>query len=171
MSVHVHHDDDHHHIAMPRVPLYAAFALVIITVLLVGIARIGGVGQLRTPQTAVTAERMLLFADRADGAVLVTDGRTGELLETVEPGTNGFLRGTIRGLARERKRSGIGPADPFRLTSRADGRLLLEDPTTGRLIDLGAFGPVNAAVFTRMLAAPAPLAAVDTDQATAAAQP
>jgi putative photosynthetic complex assembly protein len=165
------HEDHHHHIDMPKVPLYAAFAMVLMTILLVAVARIGGVGQLHTPQTAVTAERTLLFADRADGAVLVTDGRTGELLETVDPGTNGFLRGTIRGLARDRKRSGIGPDVPFRLTSRADGRLLLEDPATGRLIDLGAFGPVNAAVFTRMLAAPAPIAAVDTDQATAATQP
>jgi putative photosynthetic complex assembly protein len=169
MAVHVH--EDHDHGAMPRAPLYAAAALVLISIVLVGVSRVGGVGQLRTPQTAVTAERTLLFADRADGAVLVTDGRTGDLLEVVAPGTNGFLRGTIRGLARDRKRSGIGPEIPFRLTSRADGRLLLEDPTTGRLIDLGAFGPINAAVFTRMLAAPAPLAAVDHDQATVPAQP
>jgi putative photosynthetic complex assembly protein len=169
MTVHVH--EDHHHAPMPRVPLYAASALVLMTILLVGVARVSGVGQLHTPQTAVTAERTLLFADRADGAVLVTDGRTGDLLEVVAPGTNGFLRGTIRGLARDRKRSGIGPEIPFRLTSRADGRLLLEDPTTSRLIDLGAFGPVNAAVFTRMLAAPAPLVAVDHDQAAAPPQP
>ncbi len=169
MAVHVH--QDHIHAPMPRVPLYAAAALVLTTIVLVGIARIGGVGQLRTPQTAVTAERTLLFADRADGAVLVTDARSGALLETIAPGTNGFLRGTLRGLARDRKRAGIGPDAPFRLTSRVDGRLLLEDPATGRLIDLGAFGPVNAAVFTRLLAAPTPLAAVDRDQADSRVQP
>ena len=62
----------------------------------------------------------------------------------VAPGTNGFLRGVLRGLARERKleRSAIEP--PFRLTRWADGRLSLEDPATGRRIDdLEAFGPTN----------------------------
>ena len=37
-----------------------------------------------------------------------------------------FVRGTVRGLVRERKREGIGSVPPFRLTRLADGRLTLD---------------------------------------------
>ena len=59
----------------------------------------------------------------------------------------------MRGLARERKRQGIGPELPFQLVGRADGRLTLIDPGTGRRVDLESFGPTNAAAFVRLMAA------------------
>jgi putative photosynthetic complex assembly protein len=149
-----------HSTQVPKVPLYLAFGLVIGTLLLVAFVRITGIGEVRTPQAAVTAERFLNFTDLPDGGIAVSDGVDGAFIERVAPGSNGFLRGTLRGLARERKRSGIGPAQPLRLTARADGRLLLEDQATGRLIDLGAFGAVNAAAFTRLLTARAESARV-----------
>jgi hypothetical protein len=37
------------------------------------------------------------------------------------------------------------------LIGHADGRLTLLDPTTGTRVDLGSFGPTNAAVFVRFL--------------------
>jgi putative photosynthetic complex assembly protein len=164
MNAHAHHD--HHREQMPKVPLYAAAALIITTLVLVGFVRLTGIGELRTPQAAVTAERHLLFADLEDGGISMRDAGTGELLERVEPGTNGFLRGALRGLARDRKREGIGPEIPLRLTSRADGRLLLEDPATRRLIDLGAFGAGNVAIFTRALADTTPPAAASVAAAS-----
>ena len=36
-------------------------------------------------------------------------------------------------------------------TRWADGRLSLQDEATGRSIDLGAFGPTNAAVFAHLM--------------------
>jgi putative photosynthetic complex assembly protein len=57
-------------------------------------------------------------------------------------------------LVRERKRQGLGPEQPFALIGRADGRLTLVDPATGQVIDLESFGPTNASVFARLLAAP-----------------
>jgi putative photosynthetic complex assembly protein len=149
----------HHDHALPKLPLYAAVGLVVATLLMVAMVRMTGIGEVKTPITAVTAERMLRFADDTDGGISVRDGHDDALIGRVDPGTNGFLRGTLRGLARERKRSGFGPAAPYRLTSRIDGRLLLEDPSTGRLVDLGAFGVTNALVFSRLLTAkpmPAP---------------
>ena len=64
----------------------------------------------------------------------------------------------MRSLVRERKRQGLGPETPFQLLARADGRLTLLDPSTGRRIDLESFGPTNSAVFQRLLpgASPAP---------------
>ena len=44
---------------------------------------------------------------------------TGQVVHSVAPETNGFLRGTMRGLARERKRMGVGPELPFDLIGRA----------------------------------------------------
>ena len=66
--------------------------------------------------------------------------RDGRVVESVV-GENGFVRGTLRGLARERKRQGIGPDQPFRLVAHVDGRLTLLDPATGRRVDLESFGP------------------------------
>lgn len=140
-----------HEAPFPKLPLYTGIALIGTTLALVIFARVTGVGGLHTPQTAVVTERSLRFQDMQDGGVTVLDANSGRVVENVPPGTNGFLRGTLRGLVRERKREGIGPEIAFRLSGRSDGRLLLEDPATHRLIDLGSFGPTNAAVFERLL--------------------
>lgn len=146
---------EHSH-TVPKAPLYAAAALVGTTILLSAMVRVTDVGAVHTPQTAVVKERMLRFQDQKGGGISVHDAADNQLIEEVAPASNGFLRGTLRGLARDRKRAGIGPEVAFRLTGRSDGRLLLEDPATGRLIDLGSFGPTNAAVFARLLSEPAP---------------
>lgn len=143
--------DHGHNAQFPKLPLYTAAALIGTTLVLVTITRVTGYGDLRTPQTAIVSERDLRFQDMQDGGITVIDASSQQVVEQVAPGTNGFLRGTLRGLARERKREGIGPDIAFRLTGRSDGRLLLEDPATKRLIDLGSFGPTNAAVFARLL--------------------
>jgi hypothetical protein len=39
---------------------------------------------------------------------------------------------------------------------RADGRITLDDPVTGRSIDLESFGPTNAAVFAKIMSAQTP---------------
>jgi putative photosynthetic complex assembly protein len=74
-------------------------------------------------------------------------------LAVLDPGTNGFVRGVLRGLARERRRQGLGSEIPFHLAQRADGRLTLVDPATERVIDLKAFGPTNTQAFARLLEA------------------
>ena len=157
MAMFIQLPDDHRH-DVPKAPLYAAGALIVVTLLLVFGVRLTGVGELKTPREAIVAERSLHFADEANGGIVVHDAADGRLVARVAPGEQGFLRGALRGLARERKRERIGPEAPLRLSSRADGRLLLEDPATGQMIDLGAFGPQNVAVFTRMLEGVPPVA-------------
>jgi putative photosynthetic complex assembly protein len=137
----------------PRVPLYAAVALVTLALGSVALVRWTGAGSAPAPAAAMQVREMH-FHDRPDGGIDVLDARDGRLIEIVAPGTNGFLRSTLRGLARERKLQSIGPHAPFRLTSRADGRLTLEDPATGRHVDLEAFGPTNAGVFARLISLP-----------------
>ena len=78
------------------------------------------------------------------------DAGSGQVLESVQ-GEQGFLRGILRGLARERRQHSVGSAPPYVLSLRDDGRLLISDPSTGQRIDLASFGPDNAAVFARWL--------------------
>ncbi len=135
----------------PRGPLVAIAALVIGSVIAVAAVRLTGIGATHVVDAPTVAVREFRFEDRPDGSIAVLDAHDGRLVESVAPGTNGFLRGTMRGLARERHRRNIGPEVPFRMVGRADGKLTLEDPTTGRRVDLGSFGPTNAAVFARLL--------------------
>jgi putative photosynthetic complex assembly protein len=99
---------------------------------------------------AVLRERALRFADDGQGGVRVVDHASGRTLEVMR-GEQGFLRGVLRGLARDRRQHEIGAEPPYLLSLREDGRLLITDPTTGRRIDLASFGPDNAAVFARWL--------------------
>ncbi|HJQ58797.1 MAG TPA: photosynthetic complex assembly protein PuhC [Vineibacter sp.] len=138
---------------IPRGVLIGAAVLVAMSIALAGTARITGIGTTRMPPASLVESRELRFADRQDGSIAVFDAANGETVAVVAPGTNGFLRGALRGLARERKRQDIGAGPAFRLVRWADGRLTLEDPTTTRVVDLAAFGTTNAAVFAELLTA------------------
>lgn len=100
---------------------------------------------------AVRSERAFRAADRDDGAVVLTDAATGAEILLVAPGEDGFVRGTLRGLARERRARDLGPQAPFRLVAWGDGRLTLDDTATGRRLDLLAFGQTQAEAFSRLL--------------------
>ena len=143
---HRHYGDD----PFPRGPLIGAAMLVIGALLAVAAVRISGVGAVKVEDAAAVTVRDFRFEDRPDGSIAVIDPVQNRLVEVVS-GTHGFMRGTLRGLARERKRMGIGAEHPFKLIGRADGRLTLEDPATGRRVDLESFGPANAVVFANLL--------------------
>ena len=138
--------------SFPRFPLFAVGGLVAFSLLMAASGRINGPSISVTPSAQVQS-RDLRFEDRADGSVAVIDANSGALVDVAAPGTNGFLRATLRGLVRERKHEAIGAAVPFRLTRWADGRLTLDDPTTGRKVEMEAFGETNEAVFARLLTA------------------
>jgi putative photosynthetic complex assembly protein len=136
----------------PRAPLLGAAVLVATALLAVGAARLAGVAPER-PDGQPSLSRDLRFADRSDGGVTVLDA-SGQLLEVLPPGSNNFLRATLRGLARERRAEGApGDASPFRLSAWPQGGLTLEDLATGRQVQLAAFGPANVQAFGRLLTA------------------
>jgi putative photosynthetic complex assembly protein len=97
------------------------------------------------------ASRDLHFLDQPDGGVLVADGRDGSMVARIAPGEDGFVRGALRGMGRERRLSGLGREAPFRLVAWSDGRLTLEDQATGTRVDLAAYGQTNAEAFVRFL--------------------
>lgn len=135
-----------------RAPLVACGGLVLASVITVAAVRYTGVGAMHVAQAPAVAVREFRFEDRADGSIAVLDAAGAQVIDTVAPGSNGFLRGTMRGLARERMRQGVSRELPFRMIGGADGGLTLEDPGTGRRVDLGSFGPTNAAVFAHLMA-------------------
>ena len=138
----------------PRGTLFGAAALLVVTLGLVSASRLGVIGMAPLTSGSPAVTRDLRFMDQPDGTVAVYDVNVDRVVFVVPPGTNGFLRSVVRGLARDRKLESIGVEPPFRLTRWDDGRLSLEDPSTGRHIDdLAAFGPTNEAAFAQLLTA------------------
>jgi len=145
---------DFGHTPFPRAPLVGAAVLLSIVLIGAATTRLTGIGSSHRPDSPVVAERYLRFTDQPDGSIWVNDAVTLQRVESVAPGTNGFLRGTLRGLARERHRQGLGAEEPFHLVAHDDGRLTLIDPATQRRVDLESFGPTNEAVFAQLVAPP-----------------
>ena len=121
----------------------------IVIVLLLVFVNSRDLSQVREPDAAPTKVLQLRFEDRPDGSIAVINYQTGQVIDSVQ-GEAGFVRGTLRGLAQERKRRGLDSGPPFELIYRADGRLSLSDTATGRMLDLESFGPINAATFFKL---------------------
>ena len=141
------------HPKLPRGFIMAACGMALLSLVMASIARLTGYQPDRPPPSTAVEVRDLRFVDRPDGAVLVYDAADGRLTIRVQPGTNGFVRGVLRGLVRDRRAYHIGSGPPFRLTRWADGRLSLDDPSTGHHVDLEVFGPTNAGAFAEILTA------------------
>jgi len=140
---------------MPRPFLIGAGALVVFSIALAAGGRLmRGDGPARPAALALDGSvtravdtRALRFVDALNGGVLVYDAASDRVIDSVAPGSGGFVRGSMRGLAGERRRRGIGPEVPFTLTRWSDGRLTLEDAATGVHLNLDAFGATNRAAF------------------------
>lgn len=135
----------------PRGALVGATTMVGLALSLVLFVRITGADISSMPPASPVVSRDLRFVDDPDGGVAVYDAREKAPIQVLPPGTNGFVRAMMRNFARERRSNGIGPEAPFRLGATRDGRLVLQDPTTGRHVDLEAFGQTNAGVFAAFL--------------------
>ena len=153
MSTHSHAD------MLPKGTLVIAGALVLFAFTTTAIMRIAHVPPAASPVALRAANHMvpiasrdLRFVDRADGAVVIQDTDRGGIASVIEPGQQtGFIRGVMRGLARDRRMRGIGDQPPFNLSLWQDGQLSLTDNATGRSIELTAFGSANRGAFLALL--------------------
>ncbi len=138
----------------PRMPLAAATSLALVALISVALLRVSGAGPEPVSVGSaepVAAEIALAFEDRDDGSVVVVDVADGSVIDVLEPGTNGFVRGMLRSLVRARRAVDAGAEAPFYLRRMASGRLMLSDAVTGQEIDLRAFGPSSVEAFGRFL--------------------
>ena len=94
--------------------------------------------------------RTLRFVDQPDGSIQVIDAATGKDIHNFQ-GEQGFVRGTLRALVRDRRLQGLGADQPFELIAHDAGRLSLRDPATGSTIALESFGSKNIGVFARLM--------------------
>ena len=139
---------------MPRqiLPKHIALVLGLVmlaTLILVAVVRYSGV-DIRHADSPSQQVRLLRFADMDNGDIGVVNAQDGSELARFS-GEQGFMRGALRAMARERKRRDIGPMVPFELHARTDGRLTLIDPATQMRLDLESFGPTNAGLFAQLL--------------------
>lgn len=152
----------HHDPTVPRGALIGAAALLLFVLALTGAVSLGLIPHSADPVASRAAGnvapaqiRALRFADRADGAVVVTDAVSGATVKVVGFGEGGFLRATMRRMAKARVAAGIGAEPPFKLTLWQNGALSLSDPETGRAIEIHGFGPDHSKIFADMLKGPA----------------
>ena len=130
-------------------PIYALGMLLLATLAVVAWERVQHANAPPPVEVAALWERSLRFQDTPEGAIAVIDAGTSEVVARYE-GEHGFLRGSLRALNRERKRSGMSPDLPFQLTGHVDGRITLLDTATGQRLSLESFGPTNSAVFSQL---------------------
>ncbi|CCD96360.1 conserved hypothetical protein [Bradyrhizobium sp. ORS 375] len=151
---HVEHYAEHHaepDIVIPKGALRAAFALVIFSLVAAGVGRWTGVGTVHTDHAAAVQTVALRFEDRPDGGISVVSPDSGKVVGIVEAGGDGFLRTVLRSMAFDRQRHAIGSGPAFTINRWADGRMSLDDPATGRRVDLGPFGDDNKRRFTELM--------------------
>lgn len=151
----------------PRKILIAFGSLIGVSVLLVTAAVLSGYNPSQVAPSPAVVSRDLRFSDGPDGATLVQDVTDGRTVAVLPPGIEGFVRGILRAVSRERRNRQLSDDTPFRLERLADGRLTLTDLGTKKTIELNSFGPTNESSFAAFLAGTAPIA----PPATASAQP
>lgn len=143
--------DHHHDQTVPRGALLGAAALILATFAFAAQARMGVAADSSSPELAVRASIDLRFEDRADGSVAVLDATTDQEIDVVPPAEGGFIRGVMRGMNRTRMLESVSPHSSYRLLRLADGGLVLDDPLSGRRVDLRSFGDTNYQSFARLL--------------------
>lgn len=137
---------------IPKVALWAMFALVMIVLLAVMVARILDMPVVATPPASpIKAEvPMYIYGDKS-GAVRVLD-ENGAVLADMTGEQGGFISGVARVIERERQRAGVPTDAPVHIIWRENNRLSLFDPQTGWQADLMGFGADNSRAFANLVA-------------------
>jgi putative photosynthetic complex assembly protein len=134
----------------PAVPIVVRWVMLSLALLLLGVFAVRQSGQdIRQADAPVVWQKSLHFEDGERGEIVVIDAATRQQVAVFE-GEQGFLRGTLRALVRERKKRAIGADEAFELSSHADGQMVLRDPATGEAIHLASFGPSNAQIYRQL---------------------
>ena len=135
---------------VPRDVLIVVGFVLLLTIL---VAAFGdkGRGHDSYPAGTPVAQRSLLFVDAPDGSVIVNDAANNERVAVLPPKSNAFIRTTMRGIAHAGSHEFAVASHAILLTLWNDGRLTLDDPVSGRHLELEAFGKDNAGAYAALL--------------------
>ena len=138
---------------VPRTTLIGAGALLAFTLAATSIVRIANIAPAASPvlmreqaKILPLASRDLRFVDRADGSVVIGNARGGTVAVIAAGQKTGFVRGVMRGLARDRRARGIDNRPPFTLTLWRDGDMR---PSRGQRFALFQKGSYSERAFER----------------------
>ncbi len=135
----------------PKPLLIGMGLMVVFSIAAAAFGRMTDIGTLRNPTTApVSITRYQLLAGRRRDDHDRRRALRRDHQDT-RPEEGGFLRGSLRGIDRDRKMRGIALEQPWRLFLWEDGALTLSDTVTGQRINLNGFGSTNAAAFAALL--------------------
>jgi putative photosynthetic complex assembly protein len=137
---------------VPRGALLGAAALIGFSLVAAGLGRITGVGTVRADYATTVQSASFRFEDRKDGGIAVIAPESDATIGVVPAGTDGFVRTVLRSLAFDRQRHGVGAGPAFVIAKWSDGHTTIEDPATGRRVDLAAFGAANMQAFEHVVA-------------------
>ena len=101
----------------------------------------------------VSSSVEITVLDLPDGAIGVFQTQSNATLARFESGEGSFVRTIFRSLVRDRRVRQVSAPPQFILRGLSDGRVIVEDPSTGSQIELDAFGHINADQFRDMLQA------------------
>jgi len=137
---------------VPRGAILGAAALIGFSLVVASVGRLTGIGAVRTDYARTVQSMSFRFEDRADGGISVIAPESGAILGVVPVGTDGFVRTVLRSLAFDRQRHGVGAGPAFIIARWSDGHSTIDDPATGRRVDLAAFGLANMQAFEHLVA-------------------
>jgi len=137
---------------VPKGAIVGAAVLITFALAVASLARLTGIGTVRVDYASTVQTMAFRFEDRTDGGISVIAPETGATIGVVPAGTDGFVRTVLRSLAFDRQRHGLGSGAAFIVARWADGHSTIDDPATGRRVDLAAFGAANMQAFEHLVA-------------------
>jgi putative photosynthetic complex assembly protein len=137
---------------IPRVMTRAMLALVLTVLALVTYARVTDRPLIATPPEGniVVSRDVILSGDLSGSATVLN--LDGTVVADLTPDQGGFISGVWRVVLRERTKHRVALDGPVTLIRRDNGRVEIQDPSTGWGADLMGFGADNARAFARLLA-------------------
>ena len=129
----------------------AVGALLLVTLLMVGYAKLSNMPLIGTPKEAsVVNEITLEFVKQGNGSVSIYDNKGLEIINS-RSGPYGFIVVVYNGFMSERKKKKINTNDPLKLVQYVDGRLTIVDDSSSWDMHLNSFGAMNAEVFKKLM--------------------
>ncbi|MEM6973080.1 MAG: photosynthetic complex assembly protein PuhC [Pseudomonadota bacterium] len=100
----------------------------------------------------IVSSRAVAFDQRAEaGVIVVRDAGTGGEITTLVDADNSFMQNVYKVLTKERRRRAVALDLPYQVSAHENGRVAIMDLTTGRVIDINAFGANQVKAFASLL--------------------